>query len=131
MSHSLFNELADIVRAPFFDGGHDASPPKGSGDPLDLARFLGDGYVAEISTQIETGEGVTYLTIFADDVELAKIDILHPEIHRCESCEDPDEIEHCSPKCEPEVREGYILDTHLPRWCHNVSRTNWFRTKWN
>jgi len=130
MTHSLFTELAEIVRAPFFDGGYVETPAKGSGDPLDLARFLGDGYVAEITTKIEPGEGVTYLSIFADDVEIAKIDILHPEIVECGACADDDEIEHCSPKCEPEVHKGYELDTSLPSWCHN-SGASWFRTKWN
>jgi hypothetical protein len=130
MSHSLFTELAEIVRAPFFDGGHVETPAKGSGDPLDLARFLGMGHVAEITTTIEPGEGVTYLSIFADDVEIAKIDILHPEIVECGACNDDDEIEHCSPKCEPEIHTGYELDTHKPSWCHNSGAT-WFRTKWN
>ncbi len=126
----FFAEMAEIVRAPFFDGGYDSSKVKASDGPLDLASFLGDGHVATISTKIEPGEGVTYVSIFADDVEIAKIDILHPEIVECGACNDADEIEHCSPKCEPEIQDGYVLDTHLPNWCHN-SPAGWFRTKWN
>ena len=127
---SFFEDMAEIVRSPFFDGGYVPSPVKGSGDPLTLAHLLSIGHAPTISTTIEPGEGVTYVSIFADDVEIAKLDILHPEIVECGACNDADDIEHCSPKCEPAIERGFELDTHLPSWCHN-SKASWFGTRWN
>ena len=129
MSHELFTELAEIVRAPFFDGGHVETPAKGSGNPLDLARFLGAGHVAEITTKItpDLADGVTYLSIFADDVEIAKIDIFQPEIDWCAGCSGSMfEEEPCSPVCEPSPIEGYTLEMSFPSYGAGAS---WFESK--
>ena len=86
----------------------------------DLVAKLLSGRFAKITAEIDTFvcEGMSQpantLTIRADGFIIAEVNILSPEVSMCPTCEDEDEFEHCVPKCEPYLSDGFILEpNHL------------------